>query len=105
MTSMTPFPAATPALTASRSLVAIGNEVGKGLRHAWAERLQIIIELPLFVGFMLLFSLLLGRGGQIAAGGTLSWHLDPHTTTWLFLGFAMFTFAYLQTVSLSAGLL
>jgi ABC-type polysaccharide/polyol phosphate export permease len=102
MTTITssPAPAAAPALSASRFLVAIGNEVGKGLRHAWAERVQILIELPLFISFVLLLSLLLGRGGQIAAGGTLRWPPDPRTTTWLFLGFAVFTFAYLQTVKM-----
>jgi len=93
------------ASTASRStiqsgLVAIGNEVQKGLRQAWAERVQIIIELPLFVGFALLFSLILGRGQQVAATGTLAWRFDPQQTTWFFLGFVVFTFAYLQSVKM-----
>lgn len=78
--------------------VAIGNEVTKGLRHAWSERLQILIEMPLFVSMSLLFSLLLGQGQHVAATGHLSSHLDPHRTTWLFLGFAAFAFTYLQVV-------
>jgi ABC-type uncharacterized transport system permease subunit len=78
--------------------VAIGNEVGKGLRHAWSERLQILIEVPLFVSMSLLFSLVLGRGREIAATGHLASHLDPYRTTWLFLGFAGFAFTYLQVV-------
>jgi ABC-type uncharacterized transport system permease subunit len=78
--------------------VAIGNEVAKGLRHAWSERIQILIELPLFVSMSLLFSLLLGQGEQVAATGRLAARLDPHQTGWMFLGFASFTFAYLQVV-------
>ena len=79
-------------------LVAIGNEVQKGLRHAWSERLQILIEMPMFVSFSLLFSLLIGQGQHLAATGHLASHLDSYRTTWLFLGFAAFTFAYLQVV-------
>lgn len=88
----------TPGLTPSQSLVAVGNEVTKGLRHAWAERVQILIELPLFIISVLLFSLLLGRGDQVAATGRLPWHLDPYRTTWLLLGFVVFAFVYLQSV-------
>lgn len=96
---MTKPPASSAArLTVPRSAVAIGNEVLKGLRHAWAERVQILIELPLFVVSVLLFSLLLGRGDQVAATGRLPWELDPYQTTWLFLGFAVFAFVYLQSV-------
>jgi ABC-2 type transport system permease protein len=78
--------------------VAIGNEVSKGLRHAWSERLQILIEMPLFVSMSLLFSLLLGQGEHVAATGHLASHLDPSRTGWMFLGFAGFTFTYLQVV-------
>lgn len=81
----------------TRAAVAVGNEVVKGLRHAWSERVQILIELPLFVISILLFSLLLGRGGQVAEG-RLPWHLDPYRTTWLLLGFVVFAFVYLQSV-------
>src|SRR5919204_6555798 len=87
-------------LTLGRGLVAIGNEINKGLRQAWAERVQIIIELPLFVSFALLFSVILGQGQRLAATGTLAWQFDPHQTTWFFLGFVVFTFAYLQSVKM-----
>jgi ABC-2 type transport system permease protein len=80
------------------TMVAVGNEVSKGLRHAWSERLQILIEVPLFVAMSLLFSLLLGQGEQVAATGHLASHLDPHQTGWMFLGFAAFAFTYLQVV-------
>jgi ABC-type uncharacterized transport system permease subunit len=95
---MTTFAPLTPNLTLSRALVAIGNEIDKGLRRAWAERVQIIIELPLFVSFALLFSVILGQGQRLAVTGTLAWQFDPHQTTWFFLGFVVFTFAYLQSV-------
>jgi ABC-2 type transport system permease protein len=95
--TLTP-PADQAALGTVRSLVALGNEVGKGLRHAWAERVQILIELPLFLGVVLLFSLLLDRGEQVAAGTGLTWSFDPYRTTWLVLGFTVFTFVYLQSV-------
>jgi ABC-2 type transport system permease protein len=81
-------------------LTALANETAKGLRHAWAERVQIIIELPLFAAFILLLSFLLGRGERVAATGRLEWSLDPRQTTWLFLGFVAFTFFYLQAVKL-----
>lgn len=87
-----------PGMSAWRYAVAIGNEVGKGLRHAWAERVQIIIELPLFASFVLLIALLLGRGDEVAATGQLPWAFDPQRATWLFLGMAAFTFVYLQSV-------
>jgi ABC-2 type transport system permease protein len=77
--------------------VMLGNEVAKGLRHAWAERLQMLIELPLYMISVLLFSLLLGRGTQVAGTARLPWQFDPYRTTWLFLGFAVFAFVYLQS--------
>lgn len=97
---MTTYPSAALNLNAARTLVAIGNEVYKGLRQAWAERVQIIIELPLFVGFALLFSIILGQGQQVAAAGTLAWRFDPRQTAWFFVGFVVFTFAYLQSVKM-----
>ncbi len=87
-----------PALDLRALTVAVGNEVDKGLRHAWGERIQILIELPLFVSFVLLFSLLLGQGEHVAATGHLSGGLDPQRTGWLFLGFFGFIFTYLQVV-------
>ncbi|MDE3073858.1 MAG: ABC transporter permease [Chloroflexota bacterium] len=97
---MTTYPTSTLELNAARVLTATGNEIHKGLRQAWAERVQIIIELPLFVSFALLFSIILGRGQQVAATGTLSWRFDPYQTSWFFLGFMVFTFAYLQSVKM-----
>ncbi|MGH2470237.1 MAG: hypothetical protein ACRDGF_09190, partial [Chloroflexota bacterium] len=82
---MTTYP--TPReLTAARTFIAVGNEIHKGLRQAWAERVQIIIELPLFASFALLFSIILGRGQQVATTGTLAWRFDPYQTAWFFLG-------------------
>ncbi len=75
---------------------AVGNEVEKGLLHAWAERLQILIELPLFVIFFLLAGLVLGRGQEIASG-YLDWRLDPEQIAPLLVGYVAFTFLYLQS--------
>lgn len=102
MSAMTTPPARTavPRLTPSRLLVAVGNEVSKGLRHAWAERLQIIIELPFFAAFMLLLALLLGRGEEVAATDSLGWRLDPGQTTWVFLGFMTFSFVFFTSVKM-----
>lgn len=88
----------TPRLGTARSMVAIGNETGKGLRQAWAERVQIAIELPLFAIVGLLFALLLGRGDEVAATGRLPWQFDPYWTSWFFVGFVLYTFIYLQSV-------
>lgn len=82
----------------ARAMVMVGNEVLKGFRHAWAERVQILVELPLFVISVLLFSLLLGRGEQVATTERLPWQFDADRTTWMFLGFAVFAFVYLQSV-------
>jgi len=79
--------------------IAVGNEISKGMLHAWGERLQILIELPLFVIFFLLLSLILGRGQQIASGH-LDWRFDPAQVSTLFVGFAAYTFWYLQTAKL-----
>lgn len=78
---------------------AIGNEIIKGLLHAWSERLQIIIELPLFLVFFLLLALVLGRGQQIATG-RLDWHFHPARVSFLLVGYAAFTFLYLQSAKL-----
>jgi len=47
--------------------IAIGNEIEKGLLAAWGERLQIVIELPLFPGFFLLLALVLGAASRLRA--------------------------------------
>lgn len=79
--------------------IAVGNEISKGLLSAWSERLQILIELPLFAVFFLLVALILGRGQQIATGH-LDWRFDPVQVSTLFVGFAAYTFWYLQTAKL-----
>lgn len=73
----------------------IGNEVVKGLRLGWSERVQILIELPLFVSFVLLLGYTIGTGDQIVATGQVDWSLDPQHTAWLFLGMGAYTFSYL----------
>jgi ABC-2 type transport system permease protein len=82
--------------TVQRLLVAVGNETVKGLRHGWSERLQILIELPLFVTFILLLGFTVGQGSRIAATGRLGWSLDPRQAGWLFVGIAAFTYTYLH---------
>lgn len=80
------------------AITAVGNEVSKGLLHAWGERLQILIELPLFLIFFLLIALILGRGQQIASG-----HLerfDSVQVSTLMVGYAAYLFWYLQTAKL-----
>lgn len=96
----TPAPAASRPLGPRAVLTAIGNEVTKGLRHAWAERVQILIELPLFASFVLMLGLVLGQGRQVVATGQLDWNLDDRLATWLLLGFVAFIFFYLQVVKL-----
>jgi ABC-2 type transport system permease protein len=86
----------THAWTARRMLTAIGNETVKGLRHGWSERLQILIELPLFVTFVLLLGFTVGKGTTIATTGRLDWTLDPRQAGWLFIGTATFTYTYLH---------
>jgi len=80
-----------------RTLTALGNEIHKGLLHAWSERLQIFIELPMFAVFILLLGPLLGQGQQIAAGH-VRWSLDSGTTSVLVVWFVPFIFFYMQVV-------
>src|SRR5262249_57036564 len=79
--------------------IAIGNEIEKGLVAAWGERLQIVIELPLFLGFFLLLALVLGRGQQIASGH-LDWRFDSARVSSLMVGYAAYLFMYLQSAKL-----
>jgi ABC-2 type transport system permease protein len=85
------------AWTARRTLTAVGNETVKGLRHGWGERVQILIELPLFIVFLLLLSITAGTAQAIATTGEVDWTLDAGHTTWLLLGFVGFMYAYLHT--------
>jgi ABC-2 type transport system permease protein len=75
---------------------AIGNETVKGLRHGWGERLQILIEMPLFVIFVLLLAYTVGQGTAIAETGEIEWTIDPRHAAWLFIGVAAFTYTYLH---------
>ena len=79
-----------------RMATAVGNETVKGLRHGWGERLQILIELPLFVIFVLLLGYTVGQGEAIAETGRVDWALDPRHMTWLFVGLAIFVYTYLH---------
>jgi ABC-2 type transport system permease protein len=79
--------------------IAVGNEIQKGLLAAWGERLQILIELPLFLSFFLLVALVLGRGQQIASGH-MQWRFDAGQVGSLMVGFAAYAFIYLQTAKL-----
>jgi ABC-2 type transport system permease protein len=80
-------------------LVALGNEVRKGLRFAWAERLQILIELPMFAAFILLLGPLLGQGRQIVSG-QVNWSLDSGTTSIMIVWFVPFIFFYIEVVKM-----
>lgn len=86
-------------LGARAALRAVGNEIQKGLLSAWGERVQIMIELPLFIAVALLFIFVIGKGDEIASG-RVDWSLDEERATAIFLGFAAFMFYYLQTAKL-----
>jgi ABC-type multidrug transport system permease subunit len=96
MSTTTTTPAVGQRLRPSSASVAIGNEVFKGLRHGWAERTQIVIELPLFVSFMLMLSFIVGQGEQVVTTGRMNWTLDTAATSWLFLGISVYILVYLQ---------
>lgn len=78
-------------------VVALGNEIRKGLLHAWSERLEIFIELPMFAMFILLLGPTLGQGHAIAAGH-LRWSLQSGRTSVLVVWFVPFIFLYMQVV-------
>lgn len=80
-------------------VTAVGNEVYKGLRFAWAERLQILIELPMFVIVMLVMGPIMGQANKIVSGG-LKWSLDSVSTSMLVAWFIPFAFFYLQVVKM-----
>jgi len=80
-------------------LTALGNEVYKGLRFAWAERLQILMELPMFAAFILLLGPLLGQAEHVAAG-EVTWTLDSSTTSMMVVWFVPFIFFYMQVVKM-----
>ncbi len=81
----------------SRTVVALGNEVRKGILHAFSERLQILIELPMFAVFILLLGPTLGQGHAIASGH-LRWSLQSGRTSVMVVWFVPFIFFYMQVV-------
>jgi len=83
----------------TRFLTSLGNEVRKGLLFAWSERLQILIELPMFAVFVLLLGPVLGADHQIT-GGHVRWSLSSGRTSALVLWAIPFTFYYMQIVKL-----
>jgi ABC-2 type transport system permease protein len=83
----------------TRSVTALGNEVGKGLRFAWSERLQILIELPMFGGFIVLLGPLLGQSHHVVTG-EVTWALDSATTSIMVVWFVPFIFFYMQVVKM-----
>lgn len=83
------------AMTSRRLVTAVGNETQKGLRHGWSERLQILIEMPLFIAFVLLLGFTIGQGDAIVAD-ELDWSLDSARASWLMIGFVAFAYTYLH---------
>lgn len=81
------------------TVIALRNEIRKGLRFAWSERLQILIELPMFAVFILLLGPLLGQGGNLA-GGRVDWSLHSKTTSAMVVWFVPFIFFYMQVVKM-----
>lgn len=82
-------------MTPDRVVTAVGNETVKGLRHGWGERLQILIEMPLFIVFVLLLGFTIGEGDAIVAD-ELDWSLGTQRASWLMIGFVAFVYTYLH---------
>jgi ABC-2 type transport system permease protein len=81
------------------TVIALRNEIGKGLRFAWSERLQILIELPMFAVFVILLGPLLGQGENLASG-RVDWSLNSQTTSAMVVWFVPFIFFYMQVVKM-----
>ena len=79
--------------------IALSNEIRKGLLFAWSERLQILIELPMFAVFIILLGPLLGQGQNIASG-RVDWSLNSQTTSAMIVWFVPFIFFYMQVVKM-----
>jgi ABC-2 type transport system permease protein len=88
-----------PSLGVVAHLTALGNEIRKGMHFAWSERLQILIELPMFAAFVLLLGPLIGQADRLAEG-TTTWTLDSETTSIMVVWFVPFTFFYMQVVKM-----
>jgi ABC-type polysaccharide/polyol phosphate export permease len=84
------------ALTPRRVTTAVGNETVKGLRHGWGERIQILIEMPLFVTFVLLLGFAGGQADTVVTTGELDWSLDTQQASWLIIGMSVFMYTYLH---------
>ena len=83
----------------TRFWTALDNEIRKGLAFAWSEKLQILIEMPMFAVFILLLGPLLGAGHQIASGH-VGWSLHSGRTSLLLLAFLPAAVFYMQAVKL-----
>jgi hypothetical protein len=81
------------------TVIALRNEIRKGLRFAWSERLQILIELPMFAVFIILLGPLIGQGGNLASG-RVDWTLNSQTTSAMIVWFVPFIFLYMQVVKM-----
>lgn len=81
------------------TVIALRNEIRKGLRFAWSERLQILIELPMFAVFIILLGPLIGQGGSLASG-RVDWSLNSQTTSLMIIWFVPFIFFYMQVVKM-----
>ncbi|MGH7762011.1 MAG: ABC transporter permease [Candidatus Dormibacteraceae bacterium] len=81
------------------TVLALRNEIHKGLRFAWSERLQILIELPMFAVFVILLGPLLGQGENIASD-RVDWSLNSQTTSAMIVWFVPFIFFYMQVVKM-----
>lgn len=79
--------------------IALRNEIHKGLRFAWSERLQILIELPMFAVFIILLGPLLGQGENLASG-RVDWSLNSQTTSAMVVWMVPFIFFYMQVVKM-----
>lgn len=77
------------------TVVAVSNEIDKGLRFGWAERKQIVLELAMFVPLFLLFAAVAGQGDAVLAD-RFEWSFDPRRTGWLLIGFGFGMFFFLQ---------
>jgi ABC-2 type transport system permease protein len=81
-------------------LNAVGNEIYKAMRVAWSERVQLIIEVPMFIVFTLLLGPMLGQGHRIISTGTLNWSLSSRTSSILFVWFAPYLLLQLQVTKM-----
>lgn len=84
----------------TRFAVSLGNEIRKGLAFAWAERLQILMEMPFFVLMIVLLGPVVAAGGAGVASGHVHWSLHSGTTQVIVIMFVPAMFFYFQAVKL-----